>query len=110
MIGLHRAVLVALILAVTTVATAHADEAADKAAIMERLQRWTANFNSNDAVGVCDLFAPDLIYSIPEVAQGTREPSAQTWRPSWPSPTSNCAMQILTFTRLSLSAMLRWCV
>ena len=46
-------------------ATAHADEASDKAAITERLQRWTADFNSSDAVGVCDLFAPDLIYSIP---------------------------------------------
>ncbi len=73
MIGLHRATLVALIVAVTTAAPAHADEAADKAAIMERLHRWTADFNSNDSVGVCDLFAPDLIYSIREVTQGTRE-------------------------------------
>jgi ketosteroid isomerase-like protein len=72
MTGLHRAALVAFILTVTTVVTAHADEAADKAAIIERLQRWTADFNSNDPVGVCDLFAPDLVYSIPEVAQGTR--------------------------------------
>jgi len=73
MIGLRRASLVTLIVAVAMVATAHTDEAADKAAIMERLHRWTADFNSNDPVGVCDLFAPDLIYSIPEVAQGTRE-------------------------------------
>jgi len=73
MVGLHRTAFVALILAVATVATAHADEAADKAAIMERLHRWTADFNANDPVGVCDLFAPDLIYSIPEVARGTRE-------------------------------------
>ena len=73
MIGLHRAALVALILTASTMVTAHADEAGDKAAIAERLQRWTADFNSSDAVGACDLFAPDLIYSIPEVAQGTRE-------------------------------------
>ena len=73
MIGSHRAAFVAVILAATTAGTAHADEAADRAAIMERLLRWTANFNSGDAVGVCDLFAPDLIYSIPEVTQGTRE-------------------------------------
>ena len=73
MIGLHRAALVALILTASTMVTAHADEAGDKAAITERLQRWTADFNSSDAIGVCDLFAPDLIYSIPEVAQGTRE-------------------------------------
>ena len=72
MIGLHRVALVGLVLAVTTMATAHADEAVDKAAIMERLQRWTVAFNSSDPVGVCDLFAPDLIYSIPEVTQGTR--------------------------------------
>lgn len=44
-----------------------------RALVTERLQRWTADFNSSDAVRVCDLFAPDLIYSIPEVAQGTRE-------------------------------------
>jgi hypothetical protein len=68
MIGLRRASLVTLIVAVAMVATAHADEAADKAAIMERLHRWTADLNSNDSVGVCDLFAPDLIYAIPEVA------------------------------------------
>ncbi len=73
MIGLHRTALVALVVAVTTVATAHADEAVDKAAIMARLHRWTADFNSKDPVGVCDLFAPDLVYSIPEVTQGTRE-------------------------------------
>jgi steroid delta-isomerase len=40
---------------------------------MQRLQRWTADFNARDAAGVCDLFAPDLVYSIPEVVQGTRE-------------------------------------
>lgn len=33
----------------------------DEAAIIERLQRWTAAFNSRDAAAVCDLFAPDLI-------------------------------------------------
>jgi hypothetical protein len=60
MIGLHRATLVALIVAVTTAAPAHADEAADKAAIMERLHRWTADFNSNDSVGVCDLTGSHL--------------------------------------------------
>jgi uncharacterized protein DUF4440 len=72
MIGFARAAIVAFTLTVTTMATAHADEATDKAAILERLQRWTADFNANNHVGVCDLFAPDLIYSIPEVAQGTR--------------------------------------
>ena len=73
MIGLHRTALVAFIMAATTMTTAHADEAADKAAITARLNRWTADFNAKDPAGVCDLFAPDLIYSIPEVTRGTRE-------------------------------------
>jgi uncharacterized protein (TIGR02246 family) len=61
-------------LALIASATAsHADSAADEAAIMKRFQRWTADFNARDAAGVCDLFAPDLVYSIPEVVRGTRE-------------------------------------
>jgi uncharacterized protein (TIGR02246 family) len=53
--------------------SAYAGPAADEAAIMQRFERWTADFNAKDAAGVCDLFAPDLVYSIPEVVQGTRE-------------------------------------
>ena len=53
--------------------SAYADPAADEAAIIQRFQRWTADFNAKDSAGVCDLFAPDLVYSIPEVVQGTRE-------------------------------------
>src|SRR5260370_12028960 len=41
--------------------------------MMPRFQRWTADFNAKDSAGVCDLFAPDLVYSIREVVQGTRE-------------------------------------
>ena len=51
----------------------HADPAADKAAIMQRFQHWTAAFNARDSTGVCDLFAPDLAYSIPDMVRGTRE-------------------------------------
>lgn len=40
---------------------AWADAAADKAAISQRLHAWAAAFNARDAVGACDLFAPDLI-------------------------------------------------
>jgi uncharacterized protein (TIGR02246 family) len=54
-------------------AAASADPAADEAAIRQRFQRWTADFNARDAGRVCDLFAPDLVYSIPEVVQGTRQ-------------------------------------
>lgn len=67
------AAIAAIALTDLTVAAARADTAADKAAIMQRLQRWTADFNAKDMAGVCDLFAPDLIYSIPEVVRGTRE-------------------------------------
>jgi len=30
-------------------------------------------FQCKDAAGVCDLFAPDLAYSIPEMLQGTKQ-------------------------------------
>jgi steroid delta-isomerase len=49
-----------------------ADAAADEAAIRDRFAKWTAAFNAGDAAGVCDLFAPDLIYSLPEVTSGTQ--------------------------------------
>lgn len=64
-------VAIGLIAAATGAALAESD--ADKAAIVQRLQRWTAAFNAKDPVGTCDLFAPDLVYSIPEVVRGTRE-------------------------------------
>jgi steroid delta-isomerase len=51
----------------------HADPAADEAAIRLRLQHWTADFNAKNLAGVCDLFAPDLHYSIPEMVNGTHE-------------------------------------
>lgn len=73
MTGLQCAALVAFVATATMVTTARADEAADKAAITARLHRWTADFNANDPAGVCDLFAPNLVYSIPEVTNGTRE-------------------------------------
>jgi len=49
-----------------------ADAAADEAAIRDRFAKWTAAFNAGDAAGVCDLFAPDLEYSLPEVTKGTQ--------------------------------------
>ncbi|MCX5514536.1 YybH family protein [Kaistia algarum] len=52
---------------------AYADASADEAAIRERFRTWTAAFNARDAAGVCDLFAPDLIYSVPEITDGTQQ-------------------------------------
>jgi steroid delta-isomerase len=63
----------AVALTAATMKMAYADSEADKTAIVQRLQRWTAAFNAKDAAGTCDLFAPDLVYSIPEVVHGTRE-------------------------------------
>ena len=64
-----------LLLALTAVVATpgHADPAADEAAIVQRFTTWTAAFNERDPVGVCDLFAPDLAYSIPDVLQGTHK-------------------------------------
>ena len=64
---------VAIALTATSAATALADSDADKAAIVQRLQQWTAAFNAKDRAGTCDLFAPDLVYSIPETVRGSRE-------------------------------------
>jgi len=55
----------------TTSACANVDS--DKAAITERLEQWTAAFNARDADGICDVFAPDLIYTVPGVRDGSRE-------------------------------------
>ena len=44
---------------------ARADQAADKAAVTERLLQWAAAFNARDAAGTCNLFAPDLISTVP---------------------------------------------
>jgi hypothetical protein len=65
--------IVVLAAAVAAATFARADSVSDQAAIRERLQRWTAAFNSRDAAGTCALFAPDLVYSVPEVIHGTRE-------------------------------------
>ena len=70
--SLTAIVTIALTVAAMT-AAASADPAADEAAIRQRFQRWTADFNARDAGAVCDLFAPDLVYSIPEVVGGTRQ-------------------------------------
>lgn len=44
---------------------ARADPASDKEAVTARLLQWAAAFNARDAAGTCDLFAPDLISTVP---------------------------------------------
>ena len=67
------ATLVLVVVAVAATLPVRADPAADETAIRQRLQRWTADFNVKGLAGVCDLFAPDLRYSIPETVNGTYE-------------------------------------
>jgi steroid delta-isomerase len=59
--------------AVGAATPARADVDSDTAAITNRLQRWTEAFNARDAAGVCDLFAPDLISTVPEAPDGRRD-------------------------------------
>ena len=51
----------------------HSDAGSDRAAITERLRRWADAFNARDAQGVCDVFAPDLVSTVPEVLDGNRD-------------------------------------
>lgn len=54
-----------VLVGVGALTSARADTASDKAAITARLRAWTAAFNARDAAGICDLFAPDLVATIP---------------------------------------------
>jgi steroid delta-isomerase len=54
-------------------APAHADEAADKAAIIARLRAFPDAFNAKDDAGYCDIFAPDLIGTIPMAPEISRD-------------------------------------
>ena len=47
--------------------------AAAKAAITDRLHRWTTAFNAQDLATVCGLFAPDLSYTVDDILDGSRD-------------------------------------
>jgi uncharacterized protein (TIGR02246 family) len=49
------------------------DPSAAKAAIVERLHRWTVAFNARDLAAVCSLFAPDLSYTVGDILDGSRD-------------------------------------
>ncbi|WP_051335642.1 YybH family protein [Methylocapsa acidiphila] len=62
------------LLAIVTIASpAFADDAADKAAITGRLRGFSDAFNARDEAGLCDIFAPDLIATIPLASEADRE-------------------------------------
>ena len=58
-------VVMAGVMILGSVPAAHADEDTDKMAITDRLQQWTRAFNARDGVGVCDIFASDLVSTVP---------------------------------------------
>jgi uncharacterized protein (TIGR02246 family) len=73
---IRRLLTIAVVSAGVVMATptpARADVDSDKAAITERLSRWADAFNARDAKGVCDLFAADLVSTVPEVLDGNRD-------------------------------------
>jgi ketosteroid isomerase-like protein len=78
-VGIHSRRLVACALigwAVVGAAAeaARADDSSDAgSAITERLHRWTTAFNAKDMTGVCDLFAPDLNYTVDDILNGSRD-------------------------------------
>ena len=79
----------ACVLALTAIGSAQADVEADKAAIVARLQDFTAAFNARDAAGACDIFAPDLVSTMRgrpdngrEAVCGSRRPSPIAAKPS----------------------------
>jgi steroid delta-isomerase len=65
--------LMLLCLAAALPAPASADELADKAAIVARLQGWADAFNARDAAGACDLFAPDLVSTVEGIEADGRD-------------------------------------
>jgi steroid delta-isomerase len=52
---------------------ARADDAADKAAIAMRLRGFADAFNARDETALCEIFAPDLIATVPPALETGRE-------------------------------------
>lgn len=73
---IRRAGLAACLAIFSTIVTgsgARADEATDKQAIIERLDGFADAFNARNVSKLCDLFAPDLIATIPLALETTRD-------------------------------------
>ena len=71
MIKRYLGILLSLLALIGTSALA-ADQT-DKVAILERLEGWAAAFNARDAVGVCDLFTPNLVSTVPDAIEVGRD-------------------------------------
>lgn len=64
---------VACLVSLAAASAALADPRADEQAIAARLYQWAAAFNARDAAGSCDLFAPDLISTVPGALHADRD-------------------------------------
>jgi len=67
-----RALATCLGLLAASAPAARADEAVEKAAITARLRGFSDAFNARDADRLCDVFAPDLIATIPFAPEASR--------------------------------------
>lgn len=85
------------------------NSAAAKAAITDRLHRWTAAFNAQDLATVCGLFAPDLSYTVGDILNGSRDGLCASIRTALASVTSSCATTSRPSTRFLSRAIWRWC-
>jgi steroid delta-isomerase len=63
----------ACFLLLVAAAPLRAGEAADKAAIAARLQGFADAFNARDAARACDIFAPDLVATMPNAIESSRQ-------------------------------------
>jgi uncharacterized protein (TIGR02246 family) len=70
---LSRIAAMACLWGCVAIGSGHADDQADRAAITARLQAWAAAFNSRDDKGVCELFANDLVATVPGALDSSRD-------------------------------------
>lgn len=63
----------ACFLVIAAAAPLRADEAADRAAIAARLKGFADAFNARDAARACDIFAADLVATIPMAIESSRQ-------------------------------------
>ena len=61
-----------ILLAISAASACRADAAADKAAISAQLRAFSERFNARDASRICDLFAPELVATIPLAPEADR--------------------------------------
>ncbi len=69
----YKLAIAAALACIRIVTLVRADINPDEAAVKERLVRWTEAFNARDVAGICDLFEPDLRYTVHEACDRSRK-------------------------------------